>query len=197
MKKTLSVLAVLLLLLTQRTNAQLEKGNVLVGADLAGFDFDLGKSSGFDISISPKAAWFIRDNVAIGAYTLLAFTKSGEGAPTTTTYSIGPLGRYYVNKPDVNLLKQGRWFAEVNAGITGINVSGDERSSTNGLGFGFGPGYAYFITPNIGFETLLKYNGVLGFGDETYQSRIGLHLGFQIYLPGRSTLDKVKSQEGM
>ena len=55
MKKTLSVLAVLLLLLTQRTNAQLEKGNVLVGADLAGFDFDLGKSSGFDISISPKA----------------------------------------------------------------------------------------------------------------------------------------------
>lgn len=196
MKKTLSVLSVLLLLLTQRTNAQLEKGNVLVGADLAGFEFDLGKSSGFNISLSPKAAWFIKDNVAIGAYALLGFTKSGEGAPTTTTYGVGPLARYYVNKPDMNLLKHGRWFAEVNAGITGVNVS-DGGGSTNGLGFGFGPGYAYFITPNIGFETLLKYNGVLGFGDETYQSRIALNLGFQIYLPGKSTLNKVKAQEGL
>jgi hypothetical protein len=196
MKKTLSLLTILCLFLVQTTKAQLQKGNVLVGADLAGFEFDLGKSSGFDISISPKAAWFIKDNVAIGAYALLAFTKSGEGAPTTTTYSVGPLGRYYVNKPDMNLLKSGRWFAEVNAGITGVNVS-EGGGSTNGLGFGFGPGYAYFITPNIGLETLLKYNGLLGFGDETYQSRLALNIGFQIYLPGKATLNKVKSTEGL
>ena len=195
MKKTLPLLAILFLLFTQKTTAQLSKGNVLVGADLAGFNFDLGKSSGFDISVSPKAAWFIKNNVAVGAYALLAFQKSGEGAPTTTTYSIGPLARYYVDKPDMNLLKHGRWFGEVNAGITGVNVSGSEGGSTNGLGFGFGPGYAYFITPNIGLETLLKYNGVLGFGDETYQSRIGLNIGFQIYLPGKSTLNQVKANE--
>jgi len=35
MKKTLSVLALFCVLFSQKTNAQLEKGNVLIGADLA------------------------------------------------------------------------------------------------------------------------------------------------------------------
>ena len=194
MKKTLPVLAILSLLFTQKTNAQLEKGNVLVGTDVAHFDFNLGKSSGFDINIEPKAAWFINNNVAVGAFVQLGFAKSGEGAPTTTTYGVGPLARYYFNDPKMNLLKHGRWFAEGNVGIQGVNVS-EGGGSTNGLGLGVGPGYAYFITPNVGLETLLKYNGVLGFGDEAYQSLLSLNFGFQIYLPGRSTVNNVKANE--
>jgi hypothetical protein len=194
MKKTLSILAISLLLFIKKTNAQLERGNALVGADIAHFDFNLGKSSGFDINIEPKAAWFINNNIAIGALVQLGFSKSGEGAPTTTTYGVGPLGRYYVNDPKMNLLKHGRWFFEGNFGIQGVNVS-EGGGSTNGLGLGIGPGYAYFITPNIGLETLLKYNGVLGFGDEAYQSLLSLHFGFQIYLPGRATMNSVKNGE--
>ena len=37
MKKTLIILMLSSLLLTQKTNAQLERGNVLVGASLANF----------------------------------------------------------------------------------------------------------------------------------------------------------------
>ena len=96
----------------------------------------------------------------------------------------------------MNLLKHGRWFAEANAGIEGRNQS-KGGGSTNGLGIGFGPGYAYFITPNIGFESLLKWNPLVGFGDEGFQSNLSLNFGFQIYLPGKATLNKVKSQEGM
>jgi hypothetical protein len=81
-------------------------------------------------------------------------------------------------------LNHGRLFFEGNAGIQGISQS--DGSNTTGLGLGIGPGYAYFITPNIGLETLLKYNGVVGFGSEPYSSNLNLGIGFQIYLPGRS-----------
>ncbi|MEP6595022.1 MAG: hypothetical protein ABJA71_03705, partial [Ginsengibacter sp.] len=61
------------------------------------------------------------------------------------------------------------------------------------LGLGFGPGYAYFITPNIGLETLLKYNGIIGFGNATTQSNLNLNVGFQIYLPTRNLKTRLEN----
>ena len=200
MKKTLSVLVILSLLLTQKTNAQLEKGNVLVGADLANFNIGLDEGGKTSISLTPKAAWFIKDNMAIGPYVGFGFTSqkvSGETA-TTTTYGVGLFGRYYASKEetkDINFLKHGRWFGEVNAGIGGENTKGG--NSTNGLALGFGPGYAYFITQSVAFETLLKWNPTIGFGNEPFKSNLTLNFGFQIYLPGKATMNKVKSQEGI
>ena len=101
--------------------------------------------------------------------------------------------RYYLYKDDLNLLKHGRWFGEANAGIERNQSKGG--GSTNGLGIGFGPGYAYFITPNIGFDTLLKWNPLIGFGDDGFQSNLTLNFGFQVYLPGKSTFNNVKDQE--
>ncbi len=150
------------MLLTQKTNAQLEKGNVLIGSDLANFNIGLDNGGKTSIDLTPKAAWFLKDNVAIGPYIRFGFTSqkvNGETA-TTTTYGIGAFGRYYVNKPDMNLLKHGRWFAEGSAGIGGENTKGG--NSTNGLEIGFGPGYAYFITQSVAFETLLKWNPTVG-----------------------------------
>jgi hypothetical protein len=192
MKKTLAVLTILSLLCTQKIHAQLEKGNVLVGGDLADFSLGLNKNSHFTISLSPKAAWFIKDNIAVGGYGSLGLDII-KGS-TNTTYGVGGLGRYYFGPSQVNtesVVKHTRFFGEANVGIEGQNIAGG--STTNGLGIGFGPGLAYFITPNIGLEALLKYNGIVGFGNDPLNSRLGLHFGFQIYLPGKSTLNKVKS----
>jgi hypothetical protein len=196
MKKTLSVLAILLLLLTQKTNAQLAKGNVLFGADLANINLGLKEGAVTTISLQPKAAWFIQNNVAIGPYVNFGFaTQKVQGqTASSTTYSVGAFGRYYiVNDPKVNLLKQGRWFLEANAGIGGENTKGG--NSTNGLELGFGPGYAYFITQTVGLETLLKWNPTIGFGNETFTSNLSLNFGFLIYLPGRATISHVKGNE--
>lgn len=197
MKKILFVLAVSSLLLIQKTNAQLEPGNVIVGADLANFNLGLKKGALTTINITPKALWLLNSNVALGAYVNfgLATQKFQDETFSTTTYGIGALGRYYVNDPKVNLLKQGRWFFEGNVGFQGSNTKGG--NSTNGLGLGIGPGYAYFITPNIAFETLLKFDENLGFGNTTSTTDLDLNLGFQIYLPGKSTVNKVKSNEGL
>lgn len=193
MKKFLTLLAVALSA-ASISQAQLQKGNVLVGGDLARFNLGLDKGAGFDVHIVPKAAWFIKDNIAVGAYVNLGVGKSAETAPTVFEYGIGPLARYYVNSQKVNLLQHGRWFFEGNAGIEGRNVSGGE--ATNGLGLGIGPGYAYFITPNVGLETLLKYTGKVGFGNDATTSNLRLNVGFQIYLPGRATRNKIMNDEG-
>ena len=195
MKKTLSILVILSLLLTQKINAQLESGNVLVGADIANFRIALKSGQETSIQLTPRAAWFIKNNVAIGPYATLGYSAVKDSY-TNTTYGIGGFGRYYVSKPELSPLKQGRFFGAANVGIGGINYNDktpdDNDRSTNGLDIGFGPGYAYFITPNVSFETLLRYNGTVGFGNEAYTNYLNLAIGFAIYLPGKSTMHKVE-----
>lgn len=193
MKKMLTLLIVAISAATV-SHAQLQRGNVLVGGDIADFNLDLKKDGLFSMSINPKAAWFIRDNVAVGAQVLFGLSTLGKGEGTRIDYAVGPMARYYINDPKVNLLQHGRWFFEGNVGIGGTNYS--KGSSTNGLNLGVGPGYAYFITPNVGLETLLKYNGIVGFGSRASTSNLGLGVGFQIYLPGRATRDKIMREEG-
>jgi hypothetical protein len=188
MKKIFSFL-VEIFLLSLPAFSQIQKGNILVGGDIANFDLGLRKGSVFTMRVDPKLAFFIQDNVAVGAYIDLGLqTFSGT---TAVNYGAGLLGRYYFpNKNNDNLLRHSRFFMEGNVGFTGTDVS-DGGNSTNGLGLGIGPGCAYFITPNIGLETLLKYNGLIGFGNATTQSDLNLNVGFQIYLPTRKLRTRV------
>lgn len=190
MKKIFGALIFLSLIATEKTNAQLQKGNVLVGGDIADFNLGLNKNSDFRMTIDPTAAWFIQNNVAVGAYVNLG-VDAVKGA-TSTSYGVGALGRYYLGANQLNteaVLKHTRGFIQANVGVEGNNVS--HGASTNGLGIGFGPGIAYFITPNIGLETLLQYKGIVGFGNAPLNSRLDLSVGFQIYLPGKATQQKV------
>ena len=192
MKKIIGILTISLAFLSSTSNAQIQKGNILVGGDIANLNLTLGGGGAFQVTIDPKVAFFIRDNVALGAYVDFGLATA-KGAGTTTSYGVGALGRYYISDPAVNVLKHGRLFFEGNAGIQGISLSGG--SNTTGLGIGIGPGYAYFITSNIGLETLLKYNGIVGFGSQAYNSNLNLGIGFQIYLPGgraRTIVNDVK-----
>jgi hypothetical protein len=162
----------------------------MVGGNLANLNLGLDDPKIFSLDISPKVGWFIQDNVALGAYANVGLITA-KGSNTTVTYGVGALGRYYAGS-DVEALRHGRLFGEATVGLGGVNVS-NGGGNTNGLNLSVGPGFAYFITPNIGLETLLKYNGLVGFGNVTDQSSINLSFGFQIYLPGRSTASKVKS----
>ncbi|WP_443944387.1 hypothetical protein ACJVDH_15880 [Pedobacter sp. AW1-32] len=171
-------------------NAQIQKGNVMVGGNLTNINLGLDDPKIFSVDITPTAAWFVQDNVAVGAYVNFGL-ETAKNSATTTSYGVGALGRYYTGK-DVEIVKHGRFFAEATAGIGGVNVSRG-GGNTNGLNLSIGPGFAYFVTPNIGLETLLKYNGLVGFGSATTQSNLNLSFGFQIYLPGQRTAKKIKS----
>lgn len=168
----------------QNASAQIQKGNLMVGASLA--DFDLGfqsNNTSFSISVNPKLGYFIEDNIALGGEVNLGFA-TGKGF-TDLNYGVGAFGRYYISDPRTVLMKHARFFGEANIGISGKNhkATAIPASTTNGLGIGFGPGVSYFITPNIGLEALLKYQGIVGFGTATTSNHIVFGLGFQIYLP--------------
>ncbi len=188
MKKVL--IAALLAFTGYAAQAQIQRGNVLMGANIANLSVTLDNSKVFNFDLTPKAAWFIEDNLALGGYADLGI-RSAKGTATTTRYGVGALGRYYAGN-DLEVLRHGRLFGEVTAGFGGINVS-NGVGNTNGIDLGIGPGFAYFVTPNIGLETLLKYKGLAGFGNASYQSTLTLSFGLQIYLPGKSTANKIKS----
>ena len=194
MKRVLICLTTLLSVFAFSGKAQLQKGNILIGADLADINLSLDPGGNFSFTINPKVAWFIRDNVAVGGY-LLTGLSTAKDAGTDVQYGIGALARYYLGANDVNLLRHSRFFLEGNVGIEGDNPAvGD---NTNGLGLGIGPGIAYFITPNIGLETLLKYNGIVGFGTKPTSNDLRISVGFQIYLPSaraRAIRDEIKSE---
>lgn len=184
----LSLLAAITLVFSAK--AQIQEGNVLVGGNFANMNLGLNKTHNFSLDITPKAAWFVVDNIALGGYVNLG-VETAKGYSTTFSYGAGALGRYYTGA-DAAILKHGRVFGEATVGIGGVNIS-NGGGNTNGLNLGIGPGFAYFVTPNLGLETLLKYNGLVGFGNQTYQSNLNLSFGFQIYLPGKSTANKVKN----
>jgi hypothetical protein len=56
----------------------------------------------------------------------------------------------------INMLKHGNWFFLKASGLPGRKHK-RWQFPRNGLGLGFGPGYAYFITHNIALGSLLKF----------------------------------------
>lgn len=165
-------------------NAQIQKGNWMVGSSLVASDFGLNTGAGYNIAIQPRGAYFIKDNVAVGGYVDLGISKVSKDSNTRFNYGVGALGRYFLSPGQEgvdNLLNHGRWFLEGNVGIGGYSIKGD--TSTTGLDFGVGPGYSYFLTPNIGLEGLVKYVGNTGFGNTGLTSRITFNVGFSIYMP--------------
>jgi hypothetical protein len=178
--KTLTCAVVLFLFVTLGAKAQIRQGNIMVGADIANANLSLDKGGNFSFRIDPKIAWFLRDNVAIGGYFIVGLSTAKD-AGTNVDYGIGALARYYLGDPNSPLVRHSRFFFEGNVGIEGNNPAvGD---NTNGLGLGIGPGWTYFVTPNIGLEALFKYNGIVGFGSKPTSNNLGLAIGLQIYLP--------------
>src|SRR3954465_11538434 len=155
--KKLFTLVIVFTLILFNAKSQIQAGNLLWGADIANFNLSLNEGGNFIIRLDPKLAYFISNNIAVGGYVNFGLQTS-KGAGESIDYGVGLLGRYYLGT-DINVVRNSRFFLEGNAGIEGTNpASGD---NTNGLGLGFGPGWTYFLTSNVGLEALLKYRGIV------------------------------------
>jgi hypothetical protein len=182
--KKLLLASIIILASFISVQAQTQKGNVLLGADITHLNLDLQSGNTlFDVTIDPKMGWFVRNNKMIGVN--FNFGLTTQTGATTVDYGVGVFGRDYFGAASTDLVRKMKWFLEANVGIFGTNTSGSAHASTNGLGFGIGPGLSYFITPNVALEALAKYNLTVGFGNSTTDNAIGAQLGFQIYVPGK------------
>ena len=183
--KKLITMALATMFITVAANAQTQKDWYIIGGHISDINLGLQKgNTNFGLKIDPRVAWFVKDNFALGAQVLVG-VNTGKGF-TTFDYGVGPIARYYFKNNALESVSKTRWFADADLGIQGQNkkVTGSSTVSTNGLGFGVGPGLAYFINQNIALEGLVKYRWTNGFGDNGVNaSNINFGLGFQIHLP--------------
>jgi hypothetical protein len=190
MKKTLCIIAASMM--TLAAAAQLQRGNVMVGSDIANVNITLNQGGNFSAVLNPKGAWFVQDNTALGGYLLFSLSDA-KGIDPSIGYGVGLFGRYYINRSSQPLNGQTRLFFEGNAGLEGFNP--DIGENTNGLGLGIGPGLAYFISPNVSLEGLAKYTAIVGFGSTPATSQINLGIGLQIYLTPAKVRSRVNQAE--
>ncbi len=198
MKRILLLTTLFIFSITGTSQAQLQEGNIMLGADLGsgitgtasnglfGFDLGLDENSGYNIGISPKLGYFLNDEFVVGGIVNLGY-YNGEGADDDSAnvfnYGVQAFTRYFMTPRDLDMgdkVPAGYFFLETNAGLAGNNVEGGE--TTNGFTFGFGPGYALFLNDNVALDASVKYNGLTGFGSDNYTHSIGINLGIQVFL---------------
>lgn len=177
--------------------AQTQQGNLMVGSDITDLGFNFQKESTiFHFNLNPKLAYFIKDDLALGAYVNFGLQTTG-GNGTNVDYAIGALARYYFRDPNVRKLefsKRVRFFGEANVGFGGSNPA--NGASTNGVQLGIGPGLSYFITPNVALDALVKYDVIIGGGNSTTSHQLNLGLGFQIFLPTARARAIIREEKG-
>ncbi len=191
-KYLLGLLPFLLLALSiNPTQAQTQKGNIMVGMQVAniGGTFQNGSNS-FALSLTPSAAYFVKNNLALGG--MIDLGLQSENSSTSFSYGIGPWARYYFEGPKkMRFSPHASFFLDGFVGFQGI--SHQHGGSTNGIGIKVGPGLSYFLTSNISLDAAINYNLVLGFGNATTVNKLGLNIGFQIFLPGHDLKEKYQN----
>lgn len=188
--KTIKTLFFATLLFTMTTNAQITKGNWMVGGDasFSSSSYKTKNQNGLDVTsttndiiINPNIGYFFMDKLVAGTSLGInshKFSSSSTGG-TVKDYSFGPFVRYYFMKPDkrVNILAQVSYFYGINN-----NTAGESKST----GYNFKTGPVVFLNSSVGIEFLLEYNSLKypGFGYNAFETKntFQVGLGLQIHL---------------
>jgi|SRR5690606_28667030 hypothetical protein len=156
--------------------APIQQGNWIVGGSLGSLGYSF-EGENFNISVNPRAGYFISDGVAIGLG-LIGTLATVPNDDDIWGYGISPFVRYYFPE---GASSTGRFFAQGDIGI-----SGSDPGSGASLALGANVGYAHFVTNSVALEVSAGYNySKATVSGSTGQSGLGVALGFQIYLPGQ------------
>jgi hypothetical protein len=178
--KTLKI-AISILLFTFTTNAQITKGNWMVGGSGSYINYSIKSSANGNtidsnnsqLLISPTIGYFVANNFACGLSSNFGISMPETGRHSTT-YGIGPFARYYFLKPEkmINILTQVGYY---------YGISNDE-SKTNNVDFKAGP--VVFFNKSVGLEFTINYS-ISKYSDSSYNSTsriLNIGVGFQIHL---------------
>ena len=156
-------------------------GNWMVGGNVGSISHNFDTET-FQLRLVPNAAYFISDHTAIGAQAIIALVA--YDVATNFEYALAPMVRYYFGEGGT---ASGRWFAEGDIGFAGSSQKDNPSDENFSFLFGVKAGYARFVAQNVALEGSVGYTDteadIMGAG---LLSGVGLNLGFQIYLPGRT-----------
>ncbi|MCC7504848.1 MAG: porin family protein [Saprospiraceae bacterium] len=170
MKKcTLFVLA---LLFATTAFAQLQKGTVLLGGTV-GFNNYSEDGDGFTvINLSPTAAYFTSNRLAVGGRINIAIT-TGD-VVDQTVIGLAPLVRYYFNDSGNT-----RYFGQGSLGFQNQKVEGFGESYWE---LGLGVGADFFVNDRVAIEGVLGYARTQAFEGEGGFNTFGLNFGVVAFI---------------
>lgn len=189
MKKLVLTTVASTVLATTAVFAQPQKGDWMVGAGIANSQAYLSNRgyNQFQVSLLPSAGYFIGNRFAVGTGIGLGYA-AGWRKQHYFHYSISPFARYYFARKEGIKIHRPVLFGEASISVGGRSIVDKTINyrQTNSTGnVGVGVGLAYFITPNVSVEGLLK----LYTQDLYYKPNNGiipsLSIGFNIYLKGK------------
>lgn len=138
-------------------------GDVFISGSIGFGSEKTGDFKTNEFNFSPRAAYFVSDNISLGLALGYNNTKQDEdfGFGTTevktNTFEIGAFGRYYfMPASQFSLFTQ----LGVNYGTTKSEAEGEEFNKANGFNVEFAPGISYFISDHFALEATF---GVLGY----------------------------------
>lgn len=145
------------LLISLSTNAQITKGNWMVGGSASFKSYksenvNTGNIENYNyVDLSPNLGYFIMDKLVIGAKTGFGYVGY-TGGDYGKSYNIGPFVRYYFLKPEklINV------FAQANYGFGEYINSVNSKYPTRNYGFKAGP--VIFFNSSVALEMALEYN---------------------------------------
>lgn len=172
MKKLVFALGMIACFFTAQ--AQTEQGGWLVGAN-SNLSFTSTSADGIDdnqsnFNLSVQGGYFLADNLAAGLR--LGFFSSKLGDNKSTSTSIGPFARYYVN---------GEFFFGASfVAVSSKLDNGVDDFTTNFTQLAFEAGYPIWIVDNVAIEPSLIYG--INSGDDIINTRtFGVNIGFALY----------------
>lgn len=185
--KPIRLLFIAALLFTGVANAQITKGNWMVGGsgsftsskNNSTYGFD-GSTSAYRINafeLTPDIGYFFIDKLAVG--TVINFNYFGSpdsDLKGTHSYGIGPFVRYYFLKPETRI----NVFAEASYHYSFTDKSVIGKFETNGYAFKAGP--AIFFNSSVALECTLQYNYTKVNANSSDSGNFVVGLGFQIHL---------------
>lgn len=160
--------------------ASIKQGNWIIGGGIGSTGYNFSTDA-YNLNIYPQAAYFISDNVAVGAQVNLGLNAYDGGS--SFNYGIAPLIRYYFPEGQTS---RSRWFGQGTAGIAGSHVKNSSSDAPVSLLLGVAAGYTHFVASHVALEGTLGYTyNKADISGNSGVSGLGLTFGFQIYLPGK------------
>jgi hypothetical protein len=179
--KTIKLFFLATLLFSGLANAQITKGNWMVGGT-GSFSSENVKdtngntlASGNGFRINPDIGFFFIDKLAGGIQLSLSYGKP-SGNTSNFGYGIQPFVRYYFLEPEklINV------FAEASYGY---NISKSEgQKSYYGRGYTIKAGPAIFFNDSVALELTANYNSSYLELTENHYNNFTIGIGFQIHL---------------
>ena len=185
--KTITLFFFIVFGMTLIANAQITKGNWLVGGD-GSYSVQKGESTNYGTINTIKASglilrsnigYFLMDNLALGITPRFSFSNPEGSNNGGFGFGIGPLARYYFLKPE----KKVNIFSQISYSFGYGYDNGINTSTSNG--FLAKAGSAIFFNQSVALEVTLNYESSktkFETGSEIRGQNLNIGIGFQIHL---------------